>query len=124
MKIVVDTNSLIYAVKGKFDLFSELKKTFSDIIIPKGVMKEMKVLSISAQRTSDKVAAKIAIQIVEHSKVKIIDIGNTHIDDRIVVYAKDNSCAVLTNDAELKSRLKNEKIPVFIISKNSKIKKA
>ena len=122
MKILVDTNVLIYSAKNRFDLFSELKRFgASDILIPKKVVKELEQLSKTASRGSDKKAAKLAIQIINYSGLKLIEIDSGHTDDAIISYSKLNNNLVLTNDSELKKRLTAENIKVLTLSNNKKL---
>mgnify|MGYP001357702574 FL=1 len=122
MKILVDTNVLIYSAKNRFDLFSELKRFgASDILIPKKVVKELEQLSKTASRGSDKKAAKLAIQIINYSGLKLIEIDSGHTDDAIISYSKLNNNLVLTNDSNLKKRLTAENIKVLTLSNNKKL---
>lgn len=122
MKILVDTNVLIYSAKNRFDLFSELKRFgASDILIPKKVVEELEQLSKTASRGSDKKAAKLAIQIINYSGLKLIEIDSGHTDDAIISYSKLNNNLVLTNDSELKKRLTAENIKVLTLSNNKKL---
>jgi len=71
MQIVIDTNSLIYAAKEKLDLISELKNMgFTKIVIPKEVLSELEhIQTDKKQKGTDKIAAKLALQIIKFSKV-------------------------------------------------------
>ena len=119
MQIVIDTNSLIYAAKEKLDLISELKKMgFTKIVIPKEVLNELEhIQTDKKQKGADKIAAKLALQIIKFSKVDTVYIGKGHPDDKILEFAKKLNFSVLTNDSILKKRLKLESIPTFTISK-------
>ena len=122
MKILVDTNVLIYSAKNRFDLFDELKHFgASDILIPKKVVEELKQLSKTANKGSDKKAAKLAIQIINYSEIKLIKIDSGHTDDAIISYSKTNNNLVITNDSELKKRLTEENIKVLTLSNNKKL---
>lgn len=122
MKILVDTNVLIYSAKNGFDLFSELKHFgASDILIPKKVVEELEQLSKTASKGSDKKAAKLAISIINYSGLKLIEIDSGHTDDAIISYSKINNNIVLTNDSELKKRLTAENIKILTLSNNKKL---
>ena len=125
MKIVVDTNVLIYSAKNKFDLINELKKYgATSIIIPEEIISELEKLTVSAKKGSDKLAAKLALQIINFSDVKSVKIGEGHTDNKLMEFADKNSCIIITNDSDLKKRLKNAKMSVLYISKNIKIDRA
>ena len=122
MKILVDTNVLIYSAKNGFDLFSELKQFgASDILIPKKVVEELEQVSKTASKGSDKKAAKLAIQIINYSGLKLIELDSGHTDDAIISYSKLNNNLVLTNDSELKKRLTAENIKILTLSNNKKL---
>ena len=122
MKILVDTNVLIYSAKNGFDLFSELKRFgASEILIPTKVVKELKQLSKTADKGSDKKSAKLAMQIIKYSDPKFIEIGYGHTDDAIISYSKLNNNLVITNDSGLKKRLTEAKVKVLSLSGNKKI---
>jgi len=122
MKILVDTNVLVYSAKNGFDLFSELKNFgATNILIPKKVVEELDQLSKNASKGSDKRAAKLAMQIINYSEIKLIEIDSGHTDDAIISYSKKNNNIVLTNDSDLKKRLTSENIKVLTLSNNKKL---
>jgi len=122
MKILVDTNVLVYSAKNGFDLFSELKNFgATNILIPKKVVEELDQLSKNASKGSDKRAAKLAMQIINYSEIKLIEIDSGHTDDAIISYSKKNNNIVLTNDSDLKKRLTAENIKVLTLSNNKKL---
>jgi rRNA-processing protein FCF1 len=122
MKILVDTNVLVYSAKNGFDLFSELKRFgASDILIPKKVVEELDQLSKNASKGSDKRAAKLAMQIIDYSEIKLIEIDSGHTDNAIISYSKTNNNLVLTNDSDLKKRLTAKNIKVLTLSNNKKL---
>jgi len=124
MKIILDTNILVYAAKQKIDLIDQIRKKFgqtAEIIVPNLVVKELEKLSEEAKRGADKHAAKLAIQIVKFSKVKNIKLeGNT--DRAIVQWAKKNKAAVATHDRELKKTLRDIGLTVFQLRQGKALK--
>ncbi|MGB9675038.1 MAG: PIN domain-containing protein [Candidatus Nanoarchaeia archaeon] len=114
MRIIFDTNAIIYAVKSKFDLFEEFK--FWKIIIPKCVLKELELLSKKAEKLSDKKAAILALAVLSKKSFEKPELkGPT--DQAILSYAKKIDAAILTNDVELKKLAKKDKIKLFSISR-------
>ena len=115
MKIILDTNILIYAAKQKIDLVSQIKGRHgqsAEIIVPNLVKEELESLKTSAKKGSDKQAANLALQIIEFSNLKEIELyGKT--DDEIIIWAKQNKAVVATSDRELKRKLKSKGIIVF-----------
>jgi len=121
MKIILDTNILIYAIKQKIDLVSQIKGRHgqsAEIIVPNLVKEELENLKTSAKKGADKRAANLALQIIEFSNLKEIELcGNT--DNEIVKWAKQNKAVVATSDRELKQKLKRKGIPVFGLRKKA-----
>lgn len=112
MRIVIDTNALIYAAESKIDLFSLLKG--NKIIIPNLVLEELQLISKAAAKASDKKAAFLALKIIENASFEAIQLsGKT--DSAILKFAKAGDVAVLTNDAAFKKRLKQEGVKVLNI---------
>lgn len=99
MKIIVDTNALIYAAKKGTDLNSTID---GQILIPNLVIKELKVLKKYAAKGEDRAAAKLALQLIKHNKWKKIKLERGHTDKRIREYAKEHNCKIHTFDKRLK----------------------
>ena len=112
MKVVIDTNALIYAAENKIDLFRLMKG--NQIIIPNLVLEELQLISKAAKKASDKKAAFLALKILENASFRTIKLaGKT--DSAIEKFAKATDSAVLTNDSALKKRLKHKDIKVLNI---------
>ncbi len=114
MKVIVDSNILVYAAKKKIDLFNQIKDQIPDaeILVPNLVIKELEKLSEKAKKGSDKQAAKLALQIIKFSKVKTLKLEG-YADKAIINWAKKNKAIVATYDHELKRKLRDEGIAVF-----------
>jgi hypothetical protein len=112
MKIVIDTNALVYAVENKIDLFQMLKG--NELIIPNLVLEELQLISRAAKKASDKKAAFLALKILECTSFEIIHLfGET--DKAIAELAKSRDAAVLTNDLILKRKLAKSGVKVLHI---------
>ncbi len=115
MKVILDSNILVYAAKSKVDLVSQIKDKFgiAEIIIPNLVIKELELLTEKAPKGADKRAAKLALQLITHSKLKIVELESGHTDKRILELALKEKAVVGTNDAALKRKLKEAGIHKF-----------
>lgn len=92
---IIDTNALIYSVKQKVNLERFLK---DEIVIPTSVIKELKKLS-----TEDS-WANLAIKLTERfKKFNSTKYG----DEGIIEAALKTGGYVITNDTELREKLKN-----------------
>lgn len=113
MKIIIDTNFILTAIKQKID-FSNLANQLLDekveFVVPVEVTKELgKILQRQGEKTAHKQAAQTALQIIE--PFDEVPLGTTDVDTGIVRYAKNNKVVIATLDKELKNRLgKNQKI--------------
>lgn len=124
-KIILDTNSLLAITQFKIDIFSALESQIDDkcaiFVIDKVVMELEKLINKS--RLSEQKAAKLAKALIKHKKVEIIttpDDGLTA-DEELL---KMKGYAVLTQDAELKKRLKEHGMEVLTIRQKKKILQA
>jgi len=128
----VDTNALLIPGTFGIDIYEELEDMgYLEIIIPESVMEELNALRNSeSEKGRTKRAAQIGYQLVlQHlrlangrSRVVIERKGrgsDRDTDSEIISLAKMRDAAVLTNDAELRRKLRREGIPtVFLRGKN------
>jgi len=128
----VDTNALLIPGTFGIDIYEELEDMgYLEIIIPESVMEELNALRNSeSEKGRTKRAAQIGYQLVlQHlrlangrSRVVIERKGrgsDRDTDSEIISLAKMQDAAVLTNDAELRRRLRQEGIQtVFLRGKN------
>jgi rRNA-processing protein FCF1 len=112
MKVVIDTNALIYAAENKIDLFRLLKG--NKIIIPNLVLEELQLISRAAKKASDKKAAFLALKILEYSSFETVKLSGAT-DEAMAKFAKKEDSAVLTNDLILIKKLKAMGIRVLHI---------
>ena len=112
-KIILDTNALMAIAEFKIDIFSEIKRIMQHpyelFILDKTIMELNKI--IEEQKGKDKVAAKLALQLIE-GKVNLIKTDAGLVDDLIVELADENTF-VCTQDMVLKQRLKAKKIAII-----------
>ena len=128
----MDTNALLIPGTFGIDIYEELEDMgYLEIIIPESVMEELNALRNSeSEKGRTKRAAQIGYQLVlQHlqlangrSRVVIERKGrgsDRDTDSEIISLAKMRDAAVLTNDAELRRKLRREGIPtVFLRGKN------
>jgi rRNA-processing protein FCF1 len=102
MKVIIDTNALIYAIENKIDLFQLLQG--NEPIIPNLVLEELQLISRAAKKASDRKAAFMALKVMEYTSFEIVHLhGET--DKALAELAKSVDAAVLTNDLLLKRKL-------------------
>ena len=108
MKILLDTNFLMAPAQFKVDIFRQLsghKLMTLDLCV-----KELK--RISKSKKKDAMAAEIALDLLKKKKVRIVK-AKPLTDSALLNYAKENNCAVATNDRKLIKRLKNKEINII-----------
>lgn len=124
MKIILDTNFLIYSAKHKMDYVEEIGNLINegfDLVVPKQVINELKMLRDDKWKKvsgADKRAADLALQLLEHNKVKIVDISGKSVDEAIVNLADSNvKNIVCTLDREMRHKLPR----VILVNKFKKL---
>lgn len=107
MKIILDTNILVYAVRFKIDLFEQLRgnKLFTLNI----VKDELKKLSSRKGKTA--MSAKIALMLTKDLKI-LLTKGKA--DTALLKYAK-KGYVIATQDRELINKLRKAKCKVIFI---------
>ena len=112
MKIILDTNFLIYAAKHKMDYLLEISNLINEgfeLVVPKQVVNELKMLRDDKWKKvsgADKSAADLALKLLVHNKVKVVDITGKSVDDAIVKLAQiDSKNIVCTLDREMRFTL-------------------
>ncbi|VVB96798.1 Ribonuclease VapC9 [uncultured archaeon] len=117
-KVIIDTNGLMIPGQFGVDIFSELKRLgFDSCIIPRASVRELEKIS-SQGHGKDKVAAKIALSLLE--RCTIIEKEGCA-DDIIAEMAIDKEAACLTNDIELKKRLCSKGVTIIHLREKTRL---
>jgi uncharacterized protein len=113
MKIILDTNFLIYAARHKMDYKEEIANLINegfDLLVPKQVVNELTMLMEDKWKKvsgKDKAAARLALDLLKHNKVEFVDISGKSVDDAIVQLAEtDPKNIVCTLDREMRQNLR------------------
>jgi rRNA-processing protein FCF1 len=118
--IIIDTNALIMLFEFSINFEEQLTRLFGKykIIVPRAVVKELKTLKQKG-KGSKKYNAKASLDLINKTDMKIIETETKgDVDDIVYNLAKETKYPVLTNDKELRKRLKN--IPVNVVFLRSK----
>lgn len=113
MKILIDTNFILTAIKQKIDIESVANEIINEEIewiVPQQVLNELGSLKNSkGVNVSDRDAACLSFDVLQHIKPKIIDLGgNPNVDIGIVNYIMDKDIVLATLDKELRNRVKKQ----------------
>jgi rRNA-processing protein FCF1 len=118
IRIILDTNFLVYCAKQKIDYVEEISKLMKsgfELITISLVVIELEKLAKEEKKLLDRDAAKMAFKILKTSAVKIIPVEGDNTDNEIIKLSKGNIVATL--DRELKSKIEKS----IIIREGKKI---
>ena len=140
MKIILDTNFLIYCAKEKIDYVEKLNNMFHehfDLVVPKQVIEELHTVMNKKKRKipflkrksrfkkttgRDKEAASLALQILEkyisENQIKEILAEGKTVDETLINLAHENKKNIVcTLDKEMRSILER----VILMNKNKQL---
>ncbi len=121
-KIVLDTNILMAVAQFKFDLFGALESGLNDkyamFVLDKTIIELEKL--INQARLSQQKAAKLALSLIASQKIGIIPTESNQktVDDELCDL---KGYSVVTQDKELKRRLKERGIEVLTMRQKKTI---
>lgn len=121
MKIILDTNFLIYCTKEKLDYVEEIGDLIDEnyeIVVPSQVIEELNRLKIKAKKGKDKDASDLALKILKSKDIKIIETTGKNVDNAIINLAEENKKNIVcTLDREMRFKLGR----VILINKGRKL---
>lgn len=104
---ILDTSFIVTCVKQKIDFLDEIPLLGFTPIMPKQVIVELQGLA----KTDNN--AKVALDIIQKSGLKSLDLKTKNTDKGIIKYAQANPQAVIaTLDREIKTSTKNKKLVI------------
>ncbi|MBI2572676.1 hypothetical protein HYV86_02350 [Candidatus Woesearchaeota archaeon] len=104
-KIILDTNALMAISEFHLDVFSKIDLVVEGahtLFILEGTIVELRRIE-EEQRGKYRLGAKLALQLLDQKKVKVL-VSSGNVDDALVDYSA-KGYLVLTQDAALKKRL-------------------
>jgi len=121
MKIILDTNFLIYCAKEKLDYEEEIQNLVNEnyeLVVPLQVIEELERLKIKTKKGKDKRASDLALQILEKNKIKKVKVEGKTVDEGIIKLSKQNKKNITaTLDREMRTILGR----VILINKGKKL---
>ena len=106
MKIILDTNFLMTALRFKVDIFSELKG--NELFVITNIISELEKLSKG--NSKDVKYAKLSLEMVKRKGLKVLTSKEKNTDKSLVEYSK-KGYAIATQDRPLKEIIK-EKVSI------------
>ena len=121
MKVILDTNFLIYCAKEKLDYIEKINNLLNEgfnLVVPDQVIGELKRLKIKAKKGKDKDACDLALKILDKKNIKIVKPVGKNVDDAIMQLAQENSKNIVcTLDREMRWELGR----VILVSRGKKL---
>ena len=112
--VILDSSAVMMLFEFSIDLEDELTRLLGthNIIVPKPILHELTFLSKKGDGTRN-VKARAALKLVE--KYDVIDVKEKTGDDAVFSLAKQTDGIVVTNDRELRRRLKDHSLSVIFL---------
>ncbi len=124
MKVILDTNFLIYCAKNKLDYVEELKNLLNEgleLVVPEQVVRELELLGGDKKKKvsgKDKSSIDLALQLLDVNGVKKVKVKGKTVDDGIINLSKeDKKNIVCTLDREMRNILGR----VILVSRGKKL---
>lgn len=124
MKVILDTNFLIYCAKHTLDYVEELDRLLNEdyqLVVPDKVVEELRIVSEKKKSPhyrfqnnprykkttgKDKEAAILAMKLLEHNNIDVVKIQGDSVDEAIINLAnEDKKNIVCTLDKEMRKTL-------------------
>ena len=98
MKILLDTNFLIYCAKEKLDYKEEIDNLMNEkyeVLVPEQVLRELNYLKTKAVKGKDKSAASLALQLLKAYKIRSIKLLEKNTDQALLNYIRKNPKSII-----------------------------
>ena len=123
-KVILDSNALFVPFDFKLDIFNEVKSLLNrnvEFILLSPVKNELEILS---EKKSPKIRRQALQALKLAEKCTLVEVNNKEkksTDDVIVETAKAWNSPVLTNDRQLRRRLRDISVPVIYLRQKSRL---
>lgn len=113
--VILDSNAIMMCFEFSIDLENELNKILGKniITIPEPIFNELQILSEKGKERKKQIA-KSALNLAKKYKIIKLDTDKKG-DDAVIYFAEKYSGIVVTNDRELRKRLKDISIKVIYL---------
>jgi rRNA-processing protein FCF1 len=124
LKVILDSNALFIPLEFKIDIFEELRRLLNrnvEFVLLSPVKHELELL---ATKNSPKVRREASFALKLAEKCKYVPVENDEkltTDDAIVKVARNWNSPVLTNDRQLKKKLRDISVPVIYVRQKSRL---
>jgi uncharacterized protein len=124
LKVIMDSNAFFIPLEFKIDLFSEVEHLLNrhvDFVLLSPVKRELEML---ASKDSPKIRRQAVFALGIAEKCAFVPVEQDEkltTDDAIVKIASAWNCPVLTNDRQLRMRLRDISVPVIYLRQKSRL---
>src|SRR5512147_1288671 len=117
VEIIMDSNALFAPLQFKIDVFGELERLLNrrfELVVLSPVHCELEMLASEGAPKIRKMAS-FAMQLAEKCKYVEVSSSAETVDDAIICAAAKHRMPVFTNDAHLRKRLRDIRVPVIYV---------
>lgn len=112
-QVLLDTNFIMSCARQKIDFFEQIPLMGMEILIPKQVFDELKLLSKSRESAFIREDADLALKLLNRNKFTLMKLRRNNVDKGIEELAEENKDLIIaTLDKELKEKIKNQKMVI------------
>ena len=118
--VILDSSAIMMCFEFSVDLEKELTRLLGSyhIVVPSSIIRELEFLSKKGMGKK-KINAKASLKLVENYDTIVVNEKNA--DDSLVNLAKRMDCVVVTNDKELRKRLRDASASVAFLRAKKKL---
>ena len=112
--VILDSSAILMCFEYSIDLESELTRLLGSytIVVPSSIKEELEHIASRGDGRKNRMA-KASLSLIKGYDVVSIDEQNA--DDSLVVLATKLAAIVVTNDRELRDRIKHRSLPVIFL---------
>ena len=118
--VILDSSAIIMCFEFSIDLEKELTRLLGayHIVIPCSIIRELEFLS-NKGAGNKKIKAKASLKLVD--KYETVSVDEKNADDSLISLAKRINGVVVTNDKELRERLRDASVSVVFLRAKKKL---
>jgi rRNA-processing protein FCF1 len=119
--VLFDANALMIPVQFGVDIFTGVEELVGgfEAVTLEDVKDEL--AGIARGRGRDAAAARVGVSLAARCRVTRSPHQDVAVDDRIVRYAKEHHCVVVTNDRRLREELLSQHIDVIYLREKKRL---
>ena len=110
-QVLLDTNFIISCARQRIDFFEQIPLMGMEILIPKQVIDEIKLLSKSRDGALVREGGDLAMKLLNRNKFTLMKLRRNDVDKGIIELGEDDPDLIIaTLDKKLKEQIKNHKM--------------